>query len=111
ALLKTAIYTDFFIDSLSGTMQAEGIEIEFDADAVERLLGKVGGDIRAYFRENEDQLGQPVSFELAAMPPLSARIFYLRQPKARRLRLDRGFGSTIEKTATVSRRGHEPAQS
>jgi len=66
ALLKTAIYTDYFITSLSGTMEAEGIEIEFDADAVDRLLGKVGGDIRAYYRENPGQLGEVVDFELAA---------------------------------------------
>lgn len=66
ALLKTAIYTDYFITSLSATMEAEGINIEFDDAAVERLLGKVGGDIRAYFRENEDELGTSVTFELAA---------------------------------------------
>lgn len=66
AMLKTAIYTDFFITSLSETMDAEGVEIEFDAAAVERLMGKVGGDIRAYYRENTGQLGAPVDFELAA---------------------------------------------
>ncbi|MEL7131650.1 MAG: DUF3333 domain-containing protein, partial [Pseudomonadota bacterium] len=66
ALLKTAIYTDYFVGSLSQAMEEAGVTIEFDEDAVERLLGKVGGDIRTYYRDNQDQLGTPVSFELAA---------------------------------------------
>ena len=66
ALLKTGIYTDYFVTSLTETMDGEGVEIEFDEKAIERLLGKVGGDLRAFYRANEDQLGTPVSFELAA---------------------------------------------
>lgn len=66
ALLKTGVYTGYFITSLSSSMAIAGVEIEFDKKAVERLLGKVGGELRAFYRENEDQLGAPVSFELAA---------------------------------------------
>ncbi|WP_299658385.1 phosphate ABC transporter permease PstA [uncultured Tateyamaria sp.] len=66
ALLKTGVYTEYFITSLSSTMDAEGVEIEFDKKAVERLLGKVGGELRTYYRENEDDLGAPIAFELAA---------------------------------------------
>ncbi|MEL6564132.1 MAG: phosphate ABC transporter permease PstA [Pseudomonadota bacterium] len=66
AMLKTAIYTDYFITGLSTEMQSRGVEIEFDEDAVDRLLGKVGGQLREYYRANEDQLGEPISFEVAA---------------------------------------------
>ena len=65
-LLKTAVYTDNFVAYLSEEMNARGIEVEFDAAAIERLLGKVGGDLRAFYGENEDMVGQPVTFELAA---------------------------------------------
>lgn len=66
ALLKTGVYTGYFVDYLGNKMTEAGVKTEFDAKAVERLLGKVGGDLRAYYRENEDQLGQTVVFELAA---------------------------------------------
>ncbi|MEM9708902.1 MAG: phosphate ABC transporter permease PstA [Pseudomonadota bacterium] len=66
ALLKTAIYTGYFVDFLTRTVEEEGLEVAVDADAVERLLGKVGGTIRSYYRENPGDLGTPVEFELAA---------------------------------------------
>ncbi|MEL7459556.1 MAG: phosphate ABC transporter permease PstA [Pseudomonadota bacterium] len=66
ALLKTGVYTGFFVTYLSEEVRARGVELEFDEDAVERLLGKVGGNIRSYFRENPDQIGQPVALELSA---------------------------------------------
>lgn len=66
ALLKTGVYTNFFIAALSEKLDAAGVQAEFDKKAVERLLGKVGGDLRSFYRENEDQLGTPVTFELAA---------------------------------------------
>ena len=65
-LLKTGAYNDLFITSLSNTLRDQRIEREFDADAVDRLLGSVGSTIRAFYRENPDQLGQPITFELAA---------------------------------------------
>lgn len=66
ALLKTSEYSGLFNTALSEEMQARGVDVAFDAKAIDRLLGKVGGDIRAYFRDNPDQLGTPVTFELAA---------------------------------------------
>ena len=66
ALLKTGVYTNFFITALSEKLEADGLEAEFDRDAVERLLGKVGGELRSFYRENEDKLGEVVEFELAA---------------------------------------------
>lgn len=66
ALLKTSVYTDQFVDYFASAVRERGVEAEFDADAIERLLGKVGGTIRAFYRENPDQIGQPVAFELSA---------------------------------------------
>jgi len=65
-LLKTGAYNDLFIASLSNTLRDRGIERDFDADAVDRLLGSVGGTIRAHYRENLQDLGTPIVFELAA---------------------------------------------
>lgn len=66
ALLKTKIYTNYFIEGLTNTLQEKGIEAEFDGKTIERMLGKVGGTIRAHYRENPQDLGQPTSFQLAA---------------------------------------------
>lgn len=66
ALLKTGIYNGYFNEALSAAMADRGVEVDFDNATVGRLIGKVGGDIRTFFRENEDQLGIPQSFELAA---------------------------------------------
>ena len=66
ALLKTGVYTDMFVDFLAEEVAARGIQADFNGDAIERLLGKVGGTIRSYYRENPDRIGQPVAFELSA---------------------------------------------
>ncbi|MEM6759547.1 MAG: phosphate ABC transporter permease PstA [Pseudomonadota bacterium] len=66
ALLKTSIYTGFFIDGLSAKLEAEGVDVSFDKKAVERLLGKVGGNLREFYRANPDRLGQVATFEVAA---------------------------------------------
>lgn len=65
-LFKTKAYAGFFNEALLAKLQAEGVEAEVDAKAIERILGKTGGTIREFFRANQDQLGQPVSFELSA---------------------------------------------
>ncbi|MBT8411640.1 MAG: phosphate ABC transporter permease PstA [Octadecabacter sp.] len=65
-LLKTAVYTQIFIANFERALDARGVDVPYDADAIERLLGKVGGDIRAFYRENPDQIGQPVEFQLQA---------------------------------------------
>lgn len=66
AVLKTRVYTDFFIASLTEQLSAEGIETEFDSGAVERLMGKVGGTLRTFYRESPEAVGRPISFELPA---------------------------------------------
>lgn len=65
-LFKTRAYEGFFIASLEEQLRQKGIDAPFDSDAIERLVGKTGGTIREFFRENQDLLGQPVAFELAA---------------------------------------------
>ncbi len=69
-LFKTKAYQDLFIAALQERLDARGIEAEFDATAIERLLGKIGGDLRAFYAENPEQVGQPVSFQL----PASSRV-------------------------------------
>lgn len=64
-LFKTKAYEGLFIESLSGQLRERGMEVPFDAAAIERIAGKVGGTIREFYRANEDQLGQPVEFALA----------------------------------------------
>ncbi len=66
AVLKTRVYTDFFIASLTEQLSAKGIETEFDSGAVERLMGKVGGTLRTFYRESPDAIGRPIAFELPA---------------------------------------------
>ncbi|MBU2993289.1 phosphate ABC transporter permease PstA [Octadecabacter sp. 1_MG-2023] len=63
-MLKTAAYTDIFIGNFEANLAERGVAVPYDADAIERLLGKVGGDIRSYYRENLDDIGQPVTFQL-----------------------------------------------
>ncbi|MCF2903967.1 phosphate ABC transporter permease PstA [Octadecabacter sp. CECT 8868] len=63
-MLKTAAYTDIFIGNFEANLEERGVEVPYDGDAIERLLGKVGGDIRSYYRENLDDIGQPVTFQL-----------------------------------------------
>ena len=66
AMLKTRIYTDYFIADLSKTLEEQGIEAEFDSKGIERLLGKVGGTIRAHYHDNPQDIGEPTRFQLAA---------------------------------------------
>ncbi|MEL6571059.1 MAG: phosphate ABC transporter permease PstA [Pseudomonadota bacterium] len=63
-VLKTAAYTDIFIANFERNLDERGVEVPYDAEAIERLLGKVGGDIRSYYRENLGDIGEPVTFQL-----------------------------------------------
>ncbi|MEL6839458.1 MAG: phosphate ABC transporter permease PstA [Pseudomonadota bacterium] len=65
-MLKTAAYTDIFVENVTGQFQEQGLDVEFDGDTIERLLGKVGGDLRTFYRENPDQIGQSVALQLPA---------------------------------------------
>lgn len=64
-MLKTAAYTDIFVNNITAQFQERGLDVEFDNKAIERLLGKVGGDLRSFYRENPAMIGQPASFELS----------------------------------------------
>ncbi len=70
ATLKTRVYTDFFIESLTARLNENGIDAEFDGKRVERILGKVGGTLRKHYRANPQDIGQPTRFDL----PASSRI-------------------------------------
>ena len=65
-LFKTKAYEQLLIEEIRGALEAEGLDVEFDAAAIGRLLGKPGGTLREHYRANEGDLGQPVRFELAA---------------------------------------------
>ncbi|WP_420411782.1 phosphate ABC transporter permease PstA [Roseibium sp.] len=65
-LFKTKAYEKFFIGALEQQLNDRGLEVPFDGAAIGRIVGKTGGTIREYFRANQDQLGEPVRFELAA---------------------------------------------
>ncbi len=63
-VLKTAAYTDVFIANFERNLDERGVQVPYDSAAIERLLGKVGGDIRSHYRENQDEIGKPVTFQL-----------------------------------------------
>lgn len=65
-MLKTKEYEKLFIAALEGQLEERGLDVAFDAKAIERLVGKPGGTIRSFLQENPDRLGTPISFELAA---------------------------------------------
>ncbi|MEO1474035.1 MAG: phosphate ABC transporter permease PstA, partial [Pseudomonadota bacterium] len=65
-LFKTKAYSNLFIGKLAVQLEEKGLEIEIEEAAIERLLGKVGADIREFYRENPDALGTPQRFELSA---------------------------------------------
>ncbi|MEL6202836.1 MAG: phosphate ABC transporter permease PstA [Pseudomonadota bacterium] len=65
-LFKTAAYEAYFNEALTNTLNEKGLDVEIDPDAIERILGKTGGTLREHYQANPQDLGQPVSFELAA---------------------------------------------
>lgn len=65
-LFKTKAYEGLLIEEIRTALDARGIEVAFDADAIQRLLGKPGGTLREHYRANEQDLGKPVAFKLAA---------------------------------------------
>ncbi|MFB9150819.1 phosphate ABC transporter permease PstA [Roseovarius ramblicola] len=65
-LFKTAAYAGFFVDALKGQLDDSGMEVAFDEEAIERIVGKPGSTIREFFQANPDRIGAPVGFELAA---------------------------------------------
>ncbi|WP_298935469.1 phosphate ABC transporter permease PstA [uncultured Ruegeria sp.] len=65
-LFKTKAYSNLFVTALKTELDERGLNVDINEDAIERLLGKVGGTIRTFYSENPDKLGQPVRFDLAA---------------------------------------------
>ncbi|WP_037306819.1 phosphate ABC transporter permease PstA [Ruegeria halocynthiae] len=65
-LFKTKAYSNLFISALKTELDERGLNVEINEDAIERLLGKVGGTIRTFYSENPGKLGEPVEFDLAA---------------------------------------------
>ena len=65
-MLKTGEYQKIFVNALTEQLNASGLDVDFDNEAIERIVGKPGGTIRSFFLENPDRIGTPVSFELAA---------------------------------------------
>ena len=65
-LFKTKAYEQLFIASLQGQLEESGLEVTFDPAALERIVGKTGSTIREHFKANPGDIGQPVTFELAA---------------------------------------------
>jgi phosphate transport system permease protein len=65
-LFKTKAYEGLLIESISAKLASEGLSAEVDPAAIERLLGKPGATLREHYRANPGDLGQPVTFELAA---------------------------------------------
>lgn len=65
-LFKTKAYATLFNRALEAKLNEQGLSLEFDTKAIERILGKTGGTLREFFRENPDKIGAPVRLELAA---------------------------------------------
>jgi len=65
-LFKTKAYSNLFVTALKTELDERGLNVDINEDAIERLLGKVGGTIRTFYSENPGKLGQPVRFDLAA---------------------------------------------
>ncbi|SFE78085.1 phosphate ABC transporter permease PstA [Roseivivax sediminis] len=70
-VLKTAAYEGFFVRELQAELNEEGAsDVEVSEAAVGRIMGKVGSQIREFYRANPDRLGEEVSFTL----PASSRV-------------------------------------
>ena len=87
-MLKTAAYTDFFIAGVTAQLQEAGLDVEVNGDAVERLLGKVGGDLRRFYAENPEAIGTEATFQL----PTASRVErYLQGKLTREMVVDGRF--------------------
>ena len=65
-LFKTRVYADYFNTALVAKLNEKGLQIDIDEAAAERIMGKAGGSIREFYRNNVDKIGTPVTFELSA---------------------------------------------
>ncbi|MEC3862397.1 phosphate ABC transporter permease PstA [Mesobacterium sp. TK19101] len=69
-LFKTKAYSGLFVNALKLALTEKGLQADVDDTAIERLLGKVGGELREFYRADETKLGKPVAFSL----PASSRV-------------------------------------
>lgn len=74
AVLKTSEYNKLFSAFVANNAKERGVEADVTAASLTRILGKVGGDIRSYYRANPDDIGKPVTFDLAASSRADAYI-------------------------------------
>lgn len=65
-LFKTKAYSNLFIAGLQSKLEEKGFEAAFDEKAIERVMGKVGADLRELYREDPGAIGTPQTFELPA---------------------------------------------
>lgn len=65
-LFKTKEYEGLFVAALSEQLTSAGVDADLSSGALERLVGKVGNNLRQFYTTNEDQLGQEVVFEVPA---------------------------------------------
>ena len=63
-LMKTSAYQNYFNEALNASLAERGLDVPFDKNNIERIMGKVGGTLREFYRANEDQLGQPVQLDM-----------------------------------------------
>lgn len=71
-LLKTAAYEALLVTKVNEFLQNAGSDIEVDADFIKnRLVPKTGSTIREFYKENPDQIGQLVTFNLPASTRIS----------------------------------------
>ena len=87
AVLKTAAYTRLFSQFVADQAEEKGVATDLTdedraeiAAGLERIMGKIGSDIRVHYRENPDDVGSPVRFSLAAASRVDA---YLNNGQSR----------------------------
>ncbi|MGV6840535.1 MAG: phosphate ABC transporter permease PstA [Planktomarina sp.] len=64
-LFKTKLYMQQFADYVAANVPVEGYEADVVADSITRILGKIGGDIRAHYKASPGDIGQSVPFKLS----------------------------------------------
>ena len=71
-LFKTKVYQGLFIAAIQKELDDKGLDAEADPEALGRLLGKLGGDIRAFYKDTPAMIGAQHRFELAASSRVDA---------------------------------------
>ena len=69
-LFKTKAYSALFNNALNVALTEKGVQADVTDAAITRILGKVGGELREFYRADESKLGKPVAFSV----PASSRV-------------------------------------